>query len=167
MILAAAIALTGSAFGQGQVTMGNNAGSLIIDNFGTAVTSGSTSFQLLAGATADSLQAIGTIAGVGFPGRIANTVVNIAGVAPGQTAFFQIQAWQSSFASYAAAVAGNGGTGLSQVFSAATSSAGPPPGTPTALAGLFPGFAVIVPEPSTIALGLIGAGSLLFLRRKK
>jgi hypothetical protein len=29
------------------------------------------------------------------------------------------------------------------------------------------GYAIIIPEPSTIALGLLGAGALLMLRRRK
>ena len=56
--------------------------------------------------------------------------------------------------------------GTSAVFSYTIPAVGTPP------AGLamnnFQAFAISpVPEPSTIALGLLGAGSLLFLRRRK
>jgi hypothetical protein len=177
MTLAATMVFAGSVFGQGQVTMANNATSLIRLNdavTGAAVAIGSISFQLYfgpAGTPEANLVPLLPIAGTSavLAGRIANTAIDVPlGVVPaGGTATFQIWAWQSSFASYAAAVAGGGGTGKSVLFNSATSAAGPPPPPPISLAGLYPGFAVTIPEPSTFALAGLGAAALLLFRRRK
>ena len=171
MILTATLGLAVSVFGQGQVTLGNNSASLVRINdavSGTPAAIGQLTFQLLAGAPGGSLTAVGTAPSNGaIAGRIANTVFNIAAVAAGQTGDFQVRAWDSAFATFAAAQSAGALTGQSAVFQSTTSPAGDPPALPVALAGKYAGFAVQVPEPSTIALGLIGAGSLLFLRRKK
>lgn len=171
MILTATLGLAVSVFGQGQVTLGNNSSSLIRINdavAGTPAAIGQLTFELLAGAPGGSLTAVGTAPSNGaIAGRIANTVFNITAVGAGQNADFQVRAWDSAFANYATAFGAGALTGQSVVFQSLTSAAGDPPALPVALAGKYPGFAVAVPEPSTIALGLIGAGSLLFLRRKK
>ena len=86
----------------------------------------------------------------------------------GDTLNLQIRVWDiQKFQSYEAAAAAQGGGsayGQSQPFSftvpAATDTAG------LRLTGLH-AFAVNVPEPSTIALGVLGLGSLLLFRRKK
>lgn len=177
--LLATVCLSSSVFGQGQVTLANNAGSLIrfLDaSAGAPVTAGSMTFQLMAGpagSSEGSLTPLTPTTGVNTvaPGRIANAIVTVTQVAPGATGSFQILAFSSSFASYDAAVAsGNPSAfvGKSEVFQSATSGSASPPPTPVSLAGRYAGFAVNpVPEPSTIALGILGAGSLLFLRRKK
>ena len=74
----------------------------------------------------------------------------------------QMRAWSSSFSSYAAAVAGGGEFGESDLLNFTP---GYPPNTAADLIGLT-GF-TMVPEPSTVALAVLGAGSLLFLRRRK
>jgi hypothetical protein len=179
MTLVATVAFAGSVFGQGQVTVANNATSLVrIDDpvAGTAVPVGSISFQLYFAAgnnqPAGSLNPVGPI----FPtsavaaGRMANTVVDIptAVVPAGGAATFQIWAWTSSFASYDAAFNGGGLIGKSITFNGTTSVGGPPPPLPVSLAGLYPGFAVTaVPEPSTFVLAGLGIASLLLFRRRK
>ena len=171
MILTATLGLAVSVFGQGQVTLANNSSSLIRINdavSGTPAAIGQLTFQLLAAAPGGSLAAVGTApSNAAIAGRIANTVFNITAVGSGLNADFQVRAWDSAFASYAAALGAGALTGQSVVFQSLTSPAGDPPALPVTLAGKYAGFAVQVPEPSTIALGLIGAGSLLFLRRKK
>ena len=171
MILTATLGLAVSVFGQGQVTLGNNAASLIRINdavSGTPAAIGQLRFELLAGAPGGSLTAVGTApSNAAIAGRIANTVFNISAVPAGQNADFRVRAWDNAFANYDAAFAAAALTGQSAVFQSTTSPAGDPPALPVALAGKYAGFAVQIPEPSTIALGLIGAGSLLFLRRKK
>lgn len=179
MTLAATLVFAGSVFGQGQVTLGNNASSLItVQSTGQPVAIGSTSFQLYygpAGTPAANLVAATPIAGTSaaLAGRIANTAIDIPttgpnGVAHGATGTFQIWAWQSSFASYALAAAGGGLVGKSGTFNAATSGDISPPPVPTPLAGLYPGFAIApVPEPSTFALAGLGAAALLLFRRLK
>jgi hypothetical protein len=180
MSLAATLVFAGSVFGQGQVTLGNNASSLvrITDPVaGTPVPVGSISFQLYygpAGTPAANLIPAPTIAGTSaaLAGRIANTAIDIPttgqnSVPWGGAATFQIWAWTSSFASYSLAASGGGLIGKSATFNANTSPdpAGGPPPLPTALAGLYPGFAVAVPEPSTFALAGLGAAGLLLFRR--
>jgi len=175
LTLVATLVFAGSAFGQGQVQMANNASSLIMNGLtGQAVAIGSISFQLYygpAGTPEASLVALPPIAGTSavLAGRIANTVIDVpqAVVGPGAAATFQIWAWQSSFASYALAAQGGGLVGKSALFNANTSPAIQPPPTPTSLAGLYPGFAVTVPEPSTFALAGLGAAALLLFRRRK
>jgi hypothetical protein len=88
-------------------------------------------------------------------------VLDVPGTTPGGSATFVLRAWVGAdFASAAQkgesapfTVAGLGGTPASG-----------PPLTPPNLNGLqsFP----IVPEPSTIALGVLGAAALLIRRRK-
>lgn len=175
--LAVLVALTGSAFGQGQVTLANNAGSLIrVDDAvaGAPAAIGSLSFQLFYGAAGTpegSLVAVGPVVGTSavLAGRIANTVIDIP-LAPGSAATFQIWAWDSSYASYNLAFAGNALVGKSALFNANTSGSAEPPPVPVSLAGLYPGFAVsadIIPEPSTFALAGLGLAGLLLFRRRK
>jgi hypothetical protein len=86
----------------------------------------------------------------------------------GDTINLQIRVWDiQKFQSYDAAAAAQGGGsafGQSDVFSFTIPAA-------TDTAGLrminMRAFAVTVPEPSTIALGVLGLGSLLLFRRKK
>lgn len=180
LTLAALVAFAGSAFGQGQVTLANNASSLIRVNdavAGAPAAIGSLSFQLYygpAGTPEGSLVAVGPVVGTStvLAGRIANTVIDIptAVVPAGSAATFQIWAWDSSYASYALAFAGNALVGKSALFTANTSPNIAPPPTPTSLAGLYPGFAVsaeVIPEPSTFALAGLGLAGLLLFRRRK
>jgi hypothetical protein len=176
MTLAAMAMLATSALGQGQVTVGNNASSLIMNGQTSAASAtGSLLFQLYyaagSGIPEGSLQPVGATVqhSPTFAGRIANTIVDIP-LAPGSAATFQIWAWQSSFATYAAAASGGGLIGKSITFNASTSPGGAPPPLPTALAGLYPGFTVnstIIPEPSTFVLAGLGVASLLLFRRRK
>src|SRR6185503_16809363 len=93
MTLAAMLGFVGSVFGQGQVTMGNNAGSLIRVGdpaTGTPVAIGTMSFQLyygVAGTPEANLLSLPTIAGTStvIAGRIANTVIDVP-LAPGSAA---------------------------------------------------------------------------------
>ena len=82
----------------------------------------------------------------------------------GETVNLQVRVWDiTRFATYAQAAAAGGVAGQSQPFSflipASTDTAG------LAMKNLR-AFA-LVPEPSTIALGVLGLGSLLLFRRKK
>ncbi len=94
----------------------------------------------------------------------------VAGVAPGAVGSFQVIAWQSGFASYAAAVAGGGwvtdpNNPVTWTQATGTHPALPALKTPTVLA--LPGAVhMVVPEPTTIALGVLGAAAFLLRRRK-
>jgi len=115
---------------------------------------------------------IGPIAGI-FSGGTRTAPVS----PPGTLAWFQVRAWETAFgASYEEALAHSavGGrlalTGKSNIVIVNTSDPTlPVPETPASLvaAGLL-GFTVVpIPEPSVIGLGLLGAGALLMLRRRK
>lgn len=92
--------------------------------------------------------------------------VAVPGVAGGTTANFVIRAYETSAGSYANALAGAGLSGQSGQATATLGGHGSPPAAPGILAGLS-GFQLqVVPEPSTIALGVLGAAALLLRRRK-
>ena len=79
----------------------------------------------------------------------------------------QVRVWDHTrFVTYADAVAGGGVTGESLRFTYTTSSSPTPPPSDLVLLNLR-AFALNVPEPSTIALGVLGLGSLLLFRRRK
>jgi hypothetical protein len=88
----------------------------------------------------------------------------IASIIPGGAGVAQLYAWDAKYATYADAMNGGGKFGKSEVFAVTTGGQGQPPAVPGNLVN-FKGFSLI-PEPSTIALGLLGAASLLFFRRK-
>jgi len=163
VMMAGLLAFAVSALGQGQVTLGNNSTSLIYAfSGGPPVANGTTLFQLLAGATPDSLTPLLPIVGTSsFPGRIANTVMDITVVAPGETAYFQVRAWSIRFATYQEAVNSQAQFGFSVVFSSMTSRLVVPPDPPVLLAGNYPSFSIFIPEPSTWTL--MGLSGLFFL----
>lgn len=97
--------------------------------------------------------------------------VAVPGVLPGGSVWIQMRAWEGAAGS-SFETAANSATGISnniQVNNLGGTPAGGLPITDPNLTGLT-GFAlaptVIVPEPSTIALGLLGAAGLLIRRRK-
>lgn len=95
---------------------------------------------------------------------------------PGGTAQFEVRVFDSSLGAdyttaYAAGLIAQDPTkffGWSTPFTSATGGGGAPPGPPVSLATVTPVFVVnpLIPEPSTIALGVLGALGLLFRRRK-
>ena len=89
-----------------------------------------------------------------------------AGTPPGGTAEFEVVGWTGSYPPYAQALAANALVGSSSTFENATGGAGSQATTMTGWNGnllLRPGP---VPEPATVAVGLLGAGALLFARRR-
>ena len=113
---------------------------------------------------------------------VTTTWAPFAGVFSGGTATFptlgqvavQIRVWTATFADYAGALAGGGerGKGIIQTITLGNPN-GVPPGLPTSLVAPggtdtpFQGFGVVVPEPSSIALGLLGFGAIVLFRRRK
>ncbi|HXT40964.1 MAG TPA: PEP-CTERM sorting domain-containing protein [Candidatus Angelobacter sp.] len=171
-----------SAKAQGTVNFANTAGSLISYaagvNGGAAVPTGQFTAELLYWATDPGVVNLNSsIAGLTsiktsanfisagrFIGGVATTPSTTAG---GASAWFAVVAWQTSFGSYDAARAA-GFYGYSGVFQNATGNPNSiPPGAAAAMTG-FTGINNVnqVPEPSTIALGILGAAGLLLRRRK-
>jgi len=138
---------------------------------------------LYVGATASAAQnalggapsAIDTFSS-GFAGRwdVSENLVAATSVASGAV-FVELAAWANSGASgaattYAAAVADGYAAGVSGVSSGTTTLGGALQ-TPGTLAGIglqsFELSPTVVPEPSTIALGVIGASTFLMRLRRK
>lgn len=76
----------------------------------------------------------------------------------------QMRAWLTSAGSFEAAAATQRGSSGDLVI--AQLGGGANPNVANNLPASFTGFVVQVPEPSTIALGVLGAAALLFRRRK-
>ncbi len=110
-------------------------------------------------AAAPGFLAFGTVSG-----RSVETVTS-ANITPGMTGTYQVRAWVggSSFTDTLNTKWGTSSAGNFLTFGGTP--AGGTPVTPSDLTG-FSSFAVTVPEPATLALGLFGAAGL-FIRRRK
>jgi hypothetical protein len=181
LITASLVLATVSGFSQGTLDFKSIAifgGSRVVDApvrdaAGTLVVGTAFRAALYAGAsgaTANELRLIGASAafstgtGAGyFLGGTRTLNENGVQVAPGASATIQVRAWAvSSGATWEAATT----RGESPLLTIATGGTGTPPGPPALLTGLV-GF-TIVPEPSTIALGILGGlGTLFLVRRRK
>jgi len=171
-----------SAFGQGTIFFANRLSSSLFAPVympdGTTPVSGAGFSAQLYADIGGSFTAIGsplafrTGAGAGSWAGI-DTTVN--GIAPGASGTFQVRVWDNNggaFTSFASALAAGRLTGISGNITSLPLGGGSPPatspnivGNPTAINNLQP-FSMQVPEPSTIALGLLGAAALLLRRRK-
>lgn len=175
----------GSVYGQGTIYLNNydSGVGLFQGATGTVGAPAGTMVEILAGASASSLTPVvsfntgsttytlvagdvngqGAGAGSGFDYGYGH----VPSVAPGATAFIQIESWigGSSFGA-----AQNTYTFQSAVFSEATGTSPAPPGLPAPATLSIPGTALRllpVPEPATFALGGLGAAALLLFRRRK
>jgi hypothetical protein len=83
--------------------------------------------------------------------------------AGGSTVTLQLRAWKGNSSSTYAAAGVKGASQLLQIVLGNPN--GSPPTSPTSITTMS-NFAVVGPEPATIALGLMGAGAL-FIRRRK
>lgn len=88
--------------------------------------------------------------------------VTITGLAAGAQGTFRFRAWETAGGSYEQAQVAHW-YGESAPITIATGGGLNPPANLTGLQGFT---LTIVPEPSTIALGVLGAAALLFRRRK-
>ena len=143
----------------------------IFEEDGTTKIEGEEYFgELRAGADEAGLTALATIhplsgGGAGYLRQAEE--VSVPDVAAGSTATVQIRAWRiADGATWAEAKASGGGYGESAIFTAETG--GIIPGEPPRVGGKLTAFTSfsLVPEPSTAALGLLGAAALLLRRRK-
>lgn len=173
-LIAACAMLASTALGQGTVKFLNRDLSLnfdqpVFDVDGTKLGDAYVA-QLLGGPSESALAPIGnpvafrpgTGAGYWNPG--ADSTRTIPGVAGDATGTFQVWAWESKYATLDAAMAAGGKWGKSEAFTNPTGGGGTPPSLPVTISN-FKSFSLI-PEPSTLALGLIGATLLVYRRRK-
>lgn len=103
------------------------------------------------------------------PGRFLGGTRTVDGVGAGGSATFQVAAWSGTAASYVDALAsGNPSvyTGITGPITVTLGGGTLPAGALTAANSGFTGVNVSpVPEPSIVALGLLGAAALLIRRR--
>jgi hypothetical protein len=173
LIALAAVMLTAASYGQGQVVFANKVGTAVdapVFLAGTQTGPGpdysaqlflSSGGSLTALTPATTFRAAGTGAAAIADRYWINQDVIVPGVASGATATFVVRAWKTSAGSYDnAALAGRG---ESAAFQVAVGGGQLPPANLTTLQG----FSVTaVPEPATIALGVLGAAALVLRRRK-
>ena len=178
-----------AAYGQGQVNLANTPATLFTTNRSGVVgnMSGANQWRIglytgPAGSTLDSqltLLAVATNSSL-LGGRIGSVFVDTPGTSP---IAYQVKAWSlAAGASYEAAVAQNNANfmgGKSPIGGVTPAGSGViPPVLFTSTAGTaeFPGQLTagitlvplsVVPEPSTIALGLLGLGAIALFRRRK
>jgi hypothetical protein len=167
---------------QGTVTFANvGAGGLncaVKLSNGTLISNPNTTytFQLFAGTSAGSLTSVATTTTTIAAGYFSAGTVTVASLAPGGAGFFQVDVWQTSFGSFAAAQAGQATAnvwGQSGVFQLAATGnpTTTPAGTPASLVGMGSAItlnpAVSGPEPTTIAFAGMGLGAFLIARRRK
>ena len=177
IIIAIAAMCAVQSYAQGTVTFNNASTSVITNSAGASLPAAGITVGLYfapAGTVLESafaLQGTTTIAPV--PGRFTGGTRVLTGIAEGAQAAIQIRAWSGAFATYElAALASSDGVtqiGKSSIFTVTTGApTGAPPTSPAALAPLTKVLgATTVPEPSSIALGLLGLGAVALFRRRK
>jgi PEP-CTERM motif len=176
------LALATFANAQGTVQFSNNAGTrFTIDGVRPLSTSaggpaaGTYSFGVFFGPSADAIS--DTPAGVLGANTTTGGLISapnannfqVPGAAENSTVFMQVRGWSSTFETWQAAKAAGtyGETAVRQI------TLGPASGPGTVIWGAdtakqFQSMNLtVVPEPSTIALGVLGLGSLLLFRRRK
>lgn len=170
-----------SSYAQGTVTFANAAATAITNvSSGPVGSPGATRASVtvgLYGSTslglpdASSLALIGAVGNTFTPGLFSLGVRNIGN--PGDTVTLQVRAWSGAFATYEAAYAAALVDGVTLVGTSTkweqVTGGGPNPTQPITGAGRLTPFTVstLVPEPSSIALGLLGLGAIALFRRKK
>lgn len=124
------------------------------------------------GGAAGSVNSLGAAFHPSEPGYFDNGVLLVPGVAAGATASFEVRAWSGATAYDAATLKGSASftqaTGTWDDGVGGTNPPGPKSGPDLAVPSFTVGAAgtPVIPEPSTIALGVLGAAALLIRRRK-
>jgi hypothetical protein len=174
LIALAAALVTVASYGQGQVVFGNlgggvNAPVMYGDTGHGPGPDYTAQLYLQSGATLTPLEpstvfrAAGTGAQAVADRYLTTKTVDVPGVTPGNPGTFVIRAWKTSLGSYDAAFATKADYGFSTPVTVNVGGGQLPAANLTGLQG----FTVIaIPEPSIIALGVLGASALLLRRRK-
>jgi hypothetical protein len=179
LLMAALMACVG-AMAQGTVLFKNNVAAAglsapVFDSDGVTKLTGNAYYAQLYADIGGSFTPVGTATAFAFNGFVSGGQVTIpaAGIVAGKVTL-QMRAWEATTAgtagTYEAALAGSKKVGISETFSLVPGNPNDsPPGVAANLVGLK-SFSIsggsVIPEPSTIALGMIGAAALLLRRRK-
>jgi hypothetical protein len=190
-LIPAALMLCAGAYAQGTISVQNSATTLVTSTAGTVGPGSTIKLELFyqidnGGAAPAAINASGALGnwtatqyGVfGFTpangpafGIFDPGIATLANIPAGSTVWLDLVGWNNSSASLTAALATTGEQfGFSPVWANGTGGAGSPASTPAGIIGTpqqFTGLAVPTPEPSTWALGILGASSLLAFRRRK
>jgi hypothetical protein len=170
----AALAVIGSAscFGAAAVSLNNYDANHPIYLTGTTLAGTGCYIQIYGGADAASAVALTSTGGgngvfslADDPGFFDGGIGNIPGLADGAQATLVAHVWQGDGTPGAWA---NAGQNANVATWTQATGANTPPNLPAPAALAIPAGVTIVavPEPTTLALGLIGAAGLLFFRRK-
>jgi len=182
ILLACSVLLVAvGAFAQGQINFANTSTTLITTN--TPTGSGSISGAGLytiglyigaPGATRAQLTLAGTTANGALAGRFSGgNPYQVPGAPAGSAIAFQVRAWTTAHgATYEAAAASGSPSALVGESTIGSVTPTAPPATVPGIfgtgAGQVGGFSIApVPEPSSIALGLLGLGAVALFRRRK
>ncbi|MBI4659206.1 MAG: PEP-CTERM sorting domain-containing protein [Verrucomicrobia bacterium] len=170
IIALAALFVMANAYGQGTVQLNNRIpgqvdAKVLMPGGGVGVSDAAFKAQLYAAGGADqplsALKAVPTTTAFrtgNAAGYIVPVDVTVPGIAAGAKATVVLRVYNG------AAFEGSTIFGTSNPINIDLGGAGTPPGPGSVLAGLQ-GF-TLVPEPSTIALGILGAAALILRRRK-
>jgi hypothetical protein len=180
-LLALMLTATLAASGQGILIFANSSTTGITNSVtglgapGTALDQTDTQVGLYVGNVGDSVGSLNILALTNFagPGQFRGGNRTLTGFAAGATVQVQIRAWFASTvyptyeAAYAAAIGGDASVllGVSNPFNIVLVNSSTPANS---TAGLLQPFNISpVPEPSSIALGLLGLGAVALFRRRK
>ena len=178
ILIAALLTASVASYGQGQLIFANNlATKLTNDVTGQAAPNG-TRAGLYIGNVGDPQGSLTLIATAVTPaptaGSFSGGTLTLSGRAGGTTIAWQVRSWFAStvYPSYEAALAGGFGGDASILLGQGavhTILLTEPPTGANSIAnnGLEPIRLVPVPEPSSIALGLLGLGAVALFRRRK
>jgi hypothetical protein len=176
LIALAAVLITASSYGQGRVNFATKVGTDVdapVFIAGTQTGPGpdwSAGLYLSQNGSLTALTPTVTFRPAGTGGAaianryVAGQVLDVPQITPGNAATFVMRAWLTSLGSFDAAKASGGGFGESAPVTIAALGGGQLP--ESNLTGLQSFTVVPVPEPSVIALGVLGASALLLRRRK-
>jgi len=173
--------LSASVFGQGTIlfqdaTIANKvyngaspaSGTFTVELFGGAA--GMTQAQLEAGSPLVVFTST-TGSGIFYDGTAITIPGATAGTGTGDTvnnATLDIVGWTGNYANYAAAVLAGANVGDTGAFQNHTGGGGTPAAAPANMTGWVGNLTLTpVPEPTTLALGGLGAAALLLFRRRK
>jgi hypothetical protein len=178
LLTLAAVAMTGSVYAQGLIGFSNadipNAAGTGTYNARIMMPDGTT--PATGAFTVGLFNAAGTLLTsttilAGAPGLFVGDEVAVPGAAAGSTAQLTVRAWETSAGSFANALI----RGEATFTSAPLGGPNPTPPPPAIFTPSLNGFGseatqiglIMVPEPSTYALGVLGLGALAMMRRRK